>query len=52
VRCFPTKEVASRQVATDSSPSVPRGQSRPAERLRPSGEREICNLYQEILKGF
>jgi hypothetical protein len=40
VRRFPTKEAASGQGATDSRPAGPRGQARPTERPRPSGERE------------
>jgi hypothetical protein len=40
VRRFPVKEAASGQGATDSRSSGPRGQAGPAERPRPSGERE------------
>jgi hypothetical protein len=39
-RCFPAKEEASGQGATDSRPAGLRGQAGPAERSRPSRERE------------
>jgi hypothetical protein len=40
VRRFPVKDVASGQGVIDSRPSGPRGQAGPAEKPRPSGERE------------
>jgi hypothetical protein len=40
VKHFPVKEAASGQGTTDTRPSGPRGQAGPAERPRPSGERE------------
>jgi hypothetical protein len=40
VRRFPTREAAIGQGAIDARPTGPRGRALPAERPRPSGERE------------
>jgi hypothetical protein len=40
VRRFPMKEAAIGQGATNVRPARPKGQAEPAERLKPSGERE------------
>jgi hypothetical protein len=52
VRHFPSKEAASEQGATDSRPSGPRGQAEPAERPRPSGERERVSAEGQGLGGW
>jgi hypothetical protein len=51
VRRFPTREAAIGQGATNAQPAGPRGRAGPAERLRPSGERESGRLGKEKGSG-
>jgi hypothetical protein len=51
VRRFPTWEAAIGQDAIDTRPAGPRGWARPAERPRPSGERESGRLGKEKGSG-
>jgi hypothetical protein len=52
VRRFPVREAAIGQGATDARPTGPRAQAGPAERLRPSGERESGRLGKEKGSGL
>jgi hypothetical protein len=52
VRRFPAREAAIGQGATDARPTGPRVQAGPAERLRPSGERESGRLGKEKGSGL
>jgi hypothetical protein len=47
VRCFPAREVTIGQGTTDAWLAGPRGWAGPAERPRPSGERESGRLGKE-----
>jgi hypothetical protein len=47
LRRFPTREAAIVQGVTDAWPAGSRGRAGPAERLRPSGERESGRLGKE-----
>jgi hypothetical protein len=51
VRCLPTRETAIGQGATDARLAGPRGWAGPAERLRPSGERESGRFGKEKGSG-
>jgi hypothetical protein len=51
VRHFPARGVAIGQGATNVRPAGPRGWAGPAERLRPSGERESGWLGKEVEVG-
>jgi hypothetical protein len=52
VRRFPTREAAIGQGAIDARPTGPRGRALPAERPRPSGERESGQLGKEKGSGL
>jgi hypothetical protein len=51
VRRFPMREAAIGQGATDAWSTRPRGRAGPAERLRPSGDRDSGRLGKEKVSG-